>query len=177
MKRSLSLLLITTLASPGFCRQDSVSKLNFNFGLEQDILPYVFKGYFLSGWVGANKLRVRASFATSEIPGFYLTEGIKSDEVMAGGISIECFFKEGFNGVWFGPGMGYWVNSYKTMDQASGQNNSFVFSLGGGYNFTIWKRLYASRWLAMHTRVSGARKVKYGEYQYIPARFTPEVSY
>ena len=87
------------------------------------------------------------------------------------------FIKDNFKGLWFGPGIGYWVNSFETVNRVKGQNNSFVFSLGGGYNITLWKRLYASPWVALHTRFTGVSEKKYGDSKYVPARFTPEVSF
>lgn len=177
MIRFFVLLVILGIVCSGYSQRDTTKQVRISWGGAQDVLPYILKGYFISGWLGANKLRVRASYANSTIPGFYLTEGIEMDQVNAGGISIEHFIKDNFKGLWFGPGIGYWVNSFETVNRVKGQNNSFVFSLGGGYNITLWKRLYASPWVALHTRFTGVSEKKYGDSKYVPARFTPEVSF
>ncbi len=145
-------------------------------GLEQDILPYVLKGYIITGWIGRDFFRYRMSYAQAETPGFTHNENIHKDRVNAFGLSFEFFFKEKYKGLWFGPGVGYWTNYIQADDGTKGKNESVIFSLGGGYNYYLTRWLYVSPWVAMHFRVSGYDKINIGTTMYTPAIFTPEVS-
>lgn len=150
--------------------------INIALGLEQDMLPYILKGYIGTAWIGRNMERVRFSYAVAAAPKFTLNKDIESDVVNAFGISYEYFFKENFNGFWFGPGIGVWTNDVIAKDQQRIIHQSFVFSLGSGYNYPIGKRFYLSPWLALHSRVAGNKPVPVGSTVYKPMIFTPELS-
>jgi hypothetical protein len=97
--------------NPSFSKE---KKIQFYFGIEQDVLPYIFKGYLLSGWNGTNQTSIRFLYATLEISQFYLSEHITSYKVRAFGISYEYFFNNDYTRLWFGPGVGIWTNTFKT---------------------------------------------------------------
>ncbi len=145
-------------------------------GFEQDILPYVLGGYILTGWTGRDKFRYRFSYAKAHTPKFTHQESTQSDVVQAFGMSFEYFFKDDFEGWWFGPGIGYWTNSIETINLAQGKNESVIFSLGGGYNYPLTHWLYVSPWIALHTRVSGNERIDMGNDTYLPSFITPELS-
>jgi len=145
-------------------------------GIEQDILPYILKGYIVTAWIGRDFFRYRFSYAQANTPDFTHGEGIDKERVNAFGLSFEYFFKEKYRGLWFGPGIGYWSNYVTTDDGTKGTNQSVIFSLGGGYNYYLNRWLYISPWLALHTRVSGSDKVNIGSTIYTPALVTPEMS-
>lgn len=149
---------------------------SLSIGLEQDILPYILKGYIITGWAGKNHLRARLSYAKAISPEFILQDGIQKDEVNAFGLSIEYFFKENFKGLWLGPGVGYWINHVDVNSVDPVQNESFIFSLGGGYNYFLTDWLYISPWVATHFRISGTTEIYTHGITYKPAVFTPEVS-
>lgn len=175
MKITALLFLITYFTTVSYGQDSKENRLTI--GIEQDILPYIFKGYFLSGWIGQEDFRYRLSYAESTIPKFILGEDIASDRVYAFGISYEYFVKENFQGLWFGPGFGYWRNLIKTKNNQTLTNKSIIFSLGGGYNLKITNWLYCSPWLALHTRISGNLEINTGLESYKPLLFTPEASF
>lgn len=146
------------------------------FGIEQDILPYILRGYIGTGWIGREGVRIRFSYAHATQPKFFLGDGILRDRVQAFGISTEFFVRPGFRGWWFGPGIGYWTDVIDTKLQTNLRHESFIFSLGGGYIFNLRPWLYLSTWTALHTRVSGNAPLDYGGIIYKPALLTPEVS-
>lgn len=147
-----------------------------SFGIEQDVLPYFLNGYILTGWIGRDFSRYRFSYAEASTPGFYLSDNIASDNVKAFGLSFEYFFRENFQGLWFGPGIGFWTNSVESDLGFTAINQSAIFTMGGGYNIPIGKFFYVSPWLAVHSRVSGTQTIPLGNTIYQPARFTPELS-
>jgi hypothetical protein len=78
------------------CAQDSSKHIDnkVTIGIEQDVLPYVLGGYFVSGWTGRDKMRCRFSHARANTPKFIHGDDIKAEAVNAFGISLEYFFIE-----------------------------------------------------------------------------------
>jgi hypothetical protein len=152
------------------------SRSRFYFGLEQDVLPYILKGFIATGWVGRNHVRCRLSYAEATKPKFVLPENISVDRVHAFGISFEYFTKEKFKGLWVGPGIGLWNNYFKDNGTTEGKYQSLIFTIGSGYNLSITNWLYFSPWVALHTRIGGTNDHKTGMSVYTPAIITPEVS-
>ena len=113
-------------------------------GLEQDVLPYLLRGFIVTGWMGRDYSRVRFSYAQVTSPSFFIPKTIFEDKVRAFGISYEFFFKDEYKGWWVGPGVGYWTNYLKTSDGITFKNESVIFSLGGGYNYFLTSWLYVS---------------------------------
>ena len=180
MRKTLLLFsLILSLNGWGNEQPDDIiySRTPLMFGVEQDVLPYFLKGYIVTGWIGSGFFRKRFSYAQASSPGFFLQDGISSDRVKAFGLSFEYFFRENFEGFWFGPGIGYWTNDIQAENGLKQKNESFIFTLGGGYNYSLTKWLYVSPWLALHTRVSGTDEFNIGAVTtYKPILFTPELS-
>jgi hypothetical protein len=173
--KSLTLLLLCIYFSATTVNAQSVSS-KISIGIEQDILPYVLNGFIGTAWAGKNKFRVRLSYAEADIPPFVLQSGFQKDRTHAVGISAEYFLKDDFKGLWFGPGIGYWNNEATTTNNFKGEVQSWVFSLGGGYNIFLWKGLYTTPWLALHTRIAGNNSRYIDNIKYTPMLFTPEVS-
>lgn len=153
------------------------AKSSITFGLEQDVLPYILKGYILTGWTGRDRMRIRFSYAKSTLPGLVMADHLEEDRVNAFGISAEYFLKDYFEGLWFGPGIGHWTNKVKAKSGETLTHESMIFSFGGGYNLRLKPWLYCSPWLALHSRVSGTDAVPLGAGEYRPMVFTPEVSF
>lgn len=177
MGRSIILLLIIIAGLNCFAQPDTTQTNKTTIGLEQDVLPYVLKGYILTAWAGWENYRYRFSYAKASTPSFTHGKGISSDVVNAVGLSFEFFRNKDFKGLWFGPGLGYWTNNITTAGSDKLSNESVVFSLGGGYNYFLNKYFYISPWVALHTRISGTKNIYVGDYTYTPALFTPEVSF
>ena len=176
MKYWISILLLFLSFNLMSQTIDKDKPSTFYFGLEQDVLPYFFKGFIITGWTGRDFMRYRFSYAQATNPKFVLGEGIDADRVNAFGLSFEYFFKENFEGFWLGPGIGYWTNNVKSIMNEEIINESVIFSFGGGYNFKITNWLYFTPWVAGHTRVSGTTPVEMVSTVYKPAIFTPELS-
>ncbi len=145
-------------------------------GLEQDVLPYFLKGYIGTVWVGKQHLRGRFSYAEASSPPLLLADGISSDRVQAVGLSCEYFPKPEFSNWWFGPGIGYWNNSIANVDGVTVQNESWILTLGSGYQYFLNKRFYLSTWTALHTRITGSKEISVGGYTHKPMLVTPELS-
>ena len=175
--RKLILLLAACLALSASAQSvPEATKPSITLGLEQDVLPYVLRGFIFTGWTGRDQMRIRFSYAEAQSPGLLLADHLERDRVQAFGISAEYFFKDNFEGIWFGPGVGFWTNQVRDTLGTETLNESVVFSLGGGYNLALTRWLYASPWVALHTRVSGMEPVPMAAGSYQPMRFTPEVS-
>jgi len=147
-----------------------------SFGIEQDALPYILGGYFVSGWVGREKTRLRFAYANTQVPALARPSGIASDQIRAFGMAYEFFFCDDYSGLWFGPGIGFWTNDATTDRGFPIQNESMVFTFGGGYNWFLNSWFYISPWVATHFRVSGTDPQIIDRTEYRPTVFTPEIS-
>ena len=171
MKYLIVICFLVVIPSKGNAQEDRTMA----FGIEQDVLPYILKGYFGSLWYGNYKWRLRGSYAVSQVPNFG-NESLNSDRVQAAGLSFEMFFKEQYKGWWFGPGIGYWRNNIKFNSGQETINESIVLTIGGGYNWVFWKGFYISPWMAMHFRTTGFSDINILNESYSPWPVTPEVS-
>ncbi|MGZ3863893.1 MAG: hypothetical protein ACXVPN_06015 [Bacteroidia bacterium] len=174
MKKWMFFTLLLGYACKGISQSEEGKA---TLGVEQDVLPYVLKGYIGTLWMGFDNYRYRVSYAQAATPSFTHGKGISKDVVNALGLSFEFFRNKDFKGLWFGPGLGYWSNNIITAGGDKISNQSVVFSLGGGYNYFLNKFLYISPWVALHTRVSGTQSIYVSDHTYNPAIFTPEVSF
>lgn len=177
---TILLFLLTFSTVSGQYNPDEDDRSSYNkiyFGLEQDVLPYVLSGFIITGWAGIKKTRLRLSYAHANSPKFFRKKNIDFEQTRATGLNVEFFFKPEFEGFWVGPGLGYWWNTVK--NEETGQVRDFtsaVVSVGGGYNWFIWKGLYISPWLAAHFRLSGNKGFEMGGELYKPMLITPEIS-
>lgn len=176
-KISVTLLLTLIInSSYGQLTNANSNKSILNIGIEQDVLPYVLKGYIGTVWFGRDKFRYRLSYASASSPKFILADNIEEDRVKAFGISFEYFFKDDYKGLWFGPGVGVWTNYITSKNNFHIKNESMIATIGGGYNMYLTNWLYFSPWVAMHFRVSGNDPVQLIQESYKPAIITPELS-
>ena len=146
-------------------------------GIEQDVLPYFLKGFIGTVWVGQNKTRVRFAYAHATSPDLFLPDGLTNNQTRAFGFGMEQFFKPDFKGFWLGPNIGYWHQFITESETGTVKKwESFILSVGAGYNWYVYKGLYLSPWLAAHFRVSGNKEFMVGSTPYTPWLVTPEVS-
>lgn len=146
------------------------------WGIEQDPLPYILKGFILSGWMGLKNTRIRGTYAEANTPSFFRRPGINYERTKASHLGVEFFFTKEFKGFWVGPSLGYWWNRIKNEDLYQRDFWSGVFSVNGGYNWYIFKGFYISPYLAGHLRISGTKNIILGTLDYQPRLFTPEIS-
>lgn len=145
-------------------------------GIEQDILPYLLKGYNLSAWAGMHRTRLRFSYTQVNTPKFWMREGITKERIVASQLALDFFFKDDFKGFWFGPGVGHWQTKVETAKLEKREFPGLVFSLGSGYNWNFYKGFYLSPYIAGHLRISGTRNIEMGTLQYRPSLMYPEIS-
>ncbi|MBL4703357.1 MAG: hypothetical protein JKY54_02490 [Flavobacteriales bacterium] len=90
MIKSYSFILLLIFSSPIWSQDQVENKpAKIVFGLEQDVLPYLLKGYIITGWTGREYFRYRFSYASATTPDFIHAENVNSDQVKAFGISFE----------------------------------------------------------------------------------------
>jgi len=177
MKKYIAIVLLCYLGTNCWGQSvESQRDKGVTIGVEQDVLPYVLNGYIATVWLGRDFFRYRLSYAQASSPKFILPENVGSDKVKAFGVSFEYFFKENYQGLWFGPGIGYWTNYIQSQDHIEVKNESVICSFGGGYNISITNWLYCSPWVALHFRVSGNDPISMGDSEYKPSVLTPELS-
>jgi hypothetical protein len=171
----LFLLLFSKNTTVFAQNNDTLKKLTI--GIEQDVLPYLLKGFIGTVWLGKGNSRYRLSYAQATAPKFFIGKDLISDKVKAVGLSYEYFFKDDFKGLWLGPGLGFWQNDVTFENGITTKNKSFILTLGSGYNISLSNWLYVSPWVALHTRLTGTNEVNAFYQSYKPAILTPEVSF
>lgn len=147
------------------------------FGVELDAFPYLSGGYYLSGWVGKDKYRVRGIVASVNVPEFAVESGFKDNKLKAYALVLDYFPKPDFVGFWLGGGMEIWDSEIKSKDtnEISSYNN-YVLTVGAGYTWYFHKNFYLNPWGAVHGLVGGDKVVDVGASVYEPRKITGEVS-
>lgn len=150
------------------------------WGIEQEVLPYVLNGYALGGWGGLGRARLRLAAVRVDMPSFIRSPLLDRERINAHSICVDFFLKDKFEGFYFGGGGGYWrhrVIPKSNVGDGERQFYSLIFSGGCGYNWLIWKGLYISPWLALHTRLTGNNAVNWGnDLTYRPEMLLPEIA-
>jgi len=147
------------------------------FGIEQDVLPYVTSGYFAGAWAGKNHLRLRALTAHVHKPNLVIKDGFTNNKVSAYAVLGDYFLQQNWHGWWLGSGLVYWRSSIS--EKASGQTAAFSnWLLNGscGYNWNLSRHVYLSPWAGLNLRLGGASDVPVGASTYHPPLLNPEAS-
>ena len=146
-------------------------------GTEQDVLPYLFNGYFGNVWVGKGHWRSRILLARVRKPDFVVKEPFENHVVHAYAITLDYFPSAGWRGWWLSGGLVRWQNSIgvaqSTEKRAFGQ---WLLNGSVGYNWIFLKRCYAGPWAGLHVSIAGNSSVDVAGYRYTPARLNPEAS-
>jgi hypothetical protein len=170
------LLLLILLSFFTSSAQDSVSN-KWNFGLEQDLLPYATGGYFFAAWAGKNHIRTRALTARVHKPGFAVEDGFTNNDVTAYALTIDYFLKQNWKGWWIATGMVYWKSTIQTETKTStAYFTNWLLNGSIGYNITLYKHLYISPWAGLNFLVGGDDEVPVDGKLYTPPLFNPEAS-
>jgi hypothetical protein len=149
------------------------------WGVEQEVAPYILRGWSLGGWIGLGRARLRAATVRLDMPNFIRSRYLSQERVIANSIAVDFFLKPEFKGFYFGGGGGYWTTILSPKPEFGQQKRrveSLMFSGGCGYNFLIWKGLYISPWVALHTRITGNAAVDLGSATYNPRLIFPEIA-
>ncbi len=177
LKKS-TLVLFIILAIPALKAQESENTYHrLYWGVEQDPLHYIFKGWGATGWLGLKRVRMSATYAEAQTPAFFRQKGIGYEHTRVQAVRADFFIKNQFKGLWIGAGFGYWWNRLQHQDfPYYTENGSVVFNLSSGYNIFIFKGLYIAPFLGGHLRISGLKPLTVGDSQLNPRLFTPEIS-
>lgn len=172
-KYFLFVLLIMIFSS---CLRAS-EEARFNYGAELDALPYLTDGYYLSGWIGKDKLRVRGVVASVNLPEFVVKSGFKDNSLNAYALIVDYFPKPDFSGTWYGGGFEIWESKIKSeSDNMAATYSNLVVTAGGGYVWNFHKYFYLNPWVAVHGIVGGDETVNVGTKVFEPTKVTGEIS-
>ncbi len=160
-----------------FGQTDSSTTHETTVGFELDAVPYIFKGYYGSFWIGHKHFRYRAVITKIETPDFILEDGFTNNNMKVYAAIVDYFFKPDFNGWWIGPGIEYWDAEIQTNAELEiSEYENFIFTLGGGYVWKFYKNFYLNPWVAGHLRIAGDKDVGVDQSTYKTPFFTPEIS-
>lgn len=146
-------------------------------GFEQDVLPYLFKGYFANVWVGKGHMRSRLLMAHIRKPDFLLPNGFTNNRVQAFAITADYFLKEDWKGGWISTGAVLWKNSLQTdLKQQTAHFNMYLLNGSLGYAFKFHKNFYVSPWAGLHVRMSSGHSIPIDSKRFTPPLLNPEAS-
>ncbi|MEK6155322.1 hypothetical protein WIW50_18785 [Flavobacteriaceae bacterium 3-367] len=177
MKATFLSICFMLLFSFSYGQADNQSTKNTTVGFELDAVPYIFKGYYGSVWVGHNHLRYRAVITKIETPDFVLEDGFTNNEMKVYATIVDYFFKPDFEGWWIGPGLEYWDATIQTDAKLeTAEYNNIIFTLGGGYVWKFYKNFYLNPWVAGHLRIGGDKDVMVDQSTFETKLIIPEIS-
>ena len=146
-------------------------------GFELDLLPYVSGGYYVSGWIGHDRIRVRPVVTKTTLPSFVVQDGFTNADLEAYALIVDYFPRGGLRGFWVGAGVEYWKNSIESESNGgTAKWNNTVATVGAGYVWTVAGSFYLNPWAAGHLLVGGPTSVDVTGATYSPRQLTPEVS-
>lgn len=175
MAKTLALVLPFLFTSAVFGQQAMPNK--FNFGIEQDVLPYVTGGYFAGVWVGKDHIRVRAITAKVHKPDFIISKGFTNNRVEAYALLADYFLKNNWQGWWVGTGFVYWKNSIQSDARINTAHyNTWLLNGSIGYSFKLAKHFYVSPWSGLHLKIGGDKHVLVDGKTFKPPFVNPEAS-
>lgn len=146
------------------------------FGTEIDIVPFLYDGYYLSAIAGKGRLRGRVVRTELTTPDFVTEDGFKDNDLKVWAVIVDIYFKDGFNGWWFGPGLERWTG--EVTEKTSGLRAAYettILTLGGGYTWWFSKNFYLNPWAAVHIPIGGDREIDFATATF-PIDPTPEAS-
>ena len=157
--------------------QSLPDKQKLSLGLEQDILPYLTKGYYAALWSGKGHVRIRAITAHVHKPDFITPDGFTNNEVTAYAILTDYFLNTDWDGWWAGVGLVYWDSSIQR--KAAGNTTSYHNTLINGslgFQWKFYKHFYLCPWAGLHLRVGGAKEVTVDGDSFTTPVLNPEAS-
>jgi len=168
------LLLLSSLVSSG---QKSPGPAGFTGGVEADVLPFLTGGYYMAVWGGYRHVRYRIVLTEVNTPQFLLPEKFSNNEIEAYALIADYFFRRGFRGCWIGTGLEWWKGQIDTRDaSATGHYTAYLYTIGGGYVWNIYRGFYLSPWAGAHLKIGGDHSAHVGSLDYTPPLLTPEIS-
>ena len=158
--------------------QQTAAPARWNFGLEQDFLPYATGGYYAGVWAGKGHLRGRALLAANvHKPDFIVPDGFTNNRVSAFAVVADYFLRNEWKGWWISAGGVYWNSSIEDAERtAKASYKNYLLNGSLGYQWRFYRHFYLSPWAGMHILVGGNKRVQVGARELKPALFNPEAS-
>lgn len=159
MKKLVTLLVgcFTVFASSsGVAASDG----KWTFGTEFDLVPFLNHGYYISAIAGKGRLRGRLVRTELTTPSFVTDDDFEDNDLSVTAVIADIYFKDGFSGWWFGPGLERWEGDIT--EKASGVRQGYgtnILTLGGGFTWKFSKHFYLNPWAAIHIPIGGDRDV------------------
>jgi hypothetical protein len=181
LMKSLAVVLVLTLLFPCaatvFAQEGSGTVGPLSVGAELDVLPYITGGWYGSGWLGVNHVRVRLVASKVNPPDFTLKGDFTNGETQAYAALMDYFLRPSFKGGWIGGGIEHWDNRVAhPAETARGTYHDWMATVGGGWVFGIGPHLYLNPWAAGHWRVAGDTQAFVGSRLYEPRKALAEGS-
>jgi hypothetical protein len=177
MKRLVIVCALVNCTLAGMAQDPNERSTLLSIGIEQDILPYVFGGYFTNVWIGKGHLRSRLIAARVHKPDFLIKEPFTNNVVHAYAITGDYFIKENWEGWWAGAGLVLWRNSLQTTARMSiAHFDSWLLNGSVGYNWKFCRTFYAGPWAGLHILLAGNKNVVIDQNPYKVPVLNPEAS-
>jgi hypothetical protein len=151
-------------------------------GVEVDLLPTIASavageaGGALQVWGGRGRDRLRVVGAHLHYPDGLTESPFARRSTTAVALLYDRFFREGFRGPWVAAGLEYWWSEIGLEAGAgTGSWDTPVATVGAGWVFPVWRRLYLNPWAAVHAPLDTG-SVDVGGEQYEPRAIEAEVS-
>lgn len=154
-----------------------VDSSRWQFGMEQDILPYATGGYFAAVWVGKEHVRVRALVARVRKPDIVVRKGFTNNRVTAYALILDYFKEKDWKGWWLGGGLVYWKSSVQAdTRQTTAYYDNTLLNGSIGYNWYLTRKIYLSPWVGIHVRVGGTKEILVDNQVFRTSFLNPEGS-
>ena len=169
-------LLFNLVAPAPAMAQDSTRKRT-HIGAEVDILPFATGGWFIGGWLGEGKWRIRTLLTEVHKPDFTTTSGFTNHKITSIALLVDRFAKPEWKGWWAGGGIVYWASTIQTdLKQESSNFQNYLLNGSLGYNIKLGRHIYLSPWAGLSVRIGGDKDVPVDQKKYTLPLLNPEAS-
>jgi len=146
---------------------------------ELDVLPYATGGYYFSGGLVKDHIRIRAVRSVVNIPEFSSPDGFDNYRNRAIALIADyCPGKGGYNkGFWIGSGVEYWDNTIRNkQDHETTRFSQYILTAGAGYIIPVGNHFFINPWAAIHLDPAGKKTYQIGNREAEIASFFSEGS-
>ena len=138
-------------------------KRDINFGVETLGLPYYdgFSGGTI--WFGKDHFKLKGGKTSLATPSVYLRDGFENDNFDLTFVNIEYFWKNNYNGLWFGTGFGSWKGSLgheEEIELGAYENVRLGFTFG--YQYKLMNNIYVNGWFGLYALITGDTEAPVG---------------
>ena len=149
----------------------------FHFGVESNVIPYIFEGYNGSIWFGKKGFRLRGEISKINTPDAYWRDGFEKDRSESYGLNIDYFPLSEFDGFWTSIGFFDVKGSLGHEDELERGNYEFMsLQMSLGYLININKYLYLNAGAIANFHVVGDKEIIVGNKTAVFDEVTPAIS-